>query len=185
MFRLPFHDALTLPFRYFLAYYYTVFPTFLTGLRYHTVTHCGRNRDHDLTSVQRPEMINTKSFGIFTGRSRSRSWTVTFMDGHVHGRSRCGNGAQSKTLEILYKTKRSSRKNKNFSLWYHLWIIFRLSTDWLRFSSKFSKLGDNPLINHMITDRYGSIDLTLYHVTNIEKGFQNFFYRTIKIKFFY
>jgi len=105
--------------------------------------------------------------------------------GHVHGRSRCGNGAQSKTLEILYKTKRSSRKNKNFSLWYHLWIIFRLSTDWLRFSSKFSKLGDNPLINHMITDRYGSIDLTLYHVTNIEKGFQNFFYRTIKIKFFY
>ena len=47
----------------------TVFPSFLTGPRYHTVTH----RDRDLTSVQRPEMINTNSFGIVT---------VTFMDGH-------------------------------------------------------------------------------------------------------
>ena len=62
-----------------LFYKYTVYPTFLTGLRYHTVTHRdpGRDRDRDLTSVQRPEMISTNSFGIFTGRSRSRSWTVT------------------------------------------------------------------------------------------------------------
>ena len=38
-----------------------------------------RDRDRDLTSVQRPEMIKTNSFGIVTGRSRSRSrsWTVT------------------------------------------------------------------------------------------------------------
>jgi len=59
----------------------TVFPAFLTGLRYQTVTH--RDRDRDLTSVQRSEMINKNSVGIVTGRSR------------------CGNGAQSKTLEIL------------------------------------------------------------------------------------
>ena len=57
----------------------TVFPTVLTGLHYHTVTH----RDRDLTSVQRPEIINTNSFGIVTERSR------------------CGNEAQSKTLETL------------------------------------------------------------------------------------
>ena len=71
-----------------------VFPTFLTGLRYHTVTH--RDHDRDLTSVQRPEMININSFGIVTELSRDGHG-----HGHVHGRSRCGNGAQSKKLEIL------------------------------------------------------------------------------------
>ena len=63
------------------TYKYTVFPTFLTRLRYHTVTH--RDHDHDrdryrdLISAKRPEMINKNSFGIVTGWSRSRSWTVT------------------------------------------------------------------------------------------------------------